>query len=146
VNTPLLAAALSLLCAWSQPHCGAASRIELHQGPTPNDVAGLYYTQRREIVIDTQVQHPMVVAVLLAHELQHALDGSFKPGGCANFEERGYQAQERAAAWLISTFGPPVLDRAEDQRVWSDINVPVWWHVALSCAFDVNATAQMSSK
>ena len=80
---------------------------------------GLYDRRRRTVTIDESLlaEDPRVVAVVLAHELRHAVDLAWMAQGldldCLGVEAQGFQAE----AVLARAFWPDVLpDRTNRER------------------------------
>src|SRR5581483_7517881 len=97
--------AMSLLCAWSAPHCDRARQVQVVYGPTYGGGMSWWDARKGVISISDDYRQPELVAALLAHETQNAL-GVWK--GLANCEENETAAGRAEWAeyqWFVGTFG-----------------------------------------
>jgi hypothetical protein len=116
----VLGLAVQLLCAYSQPDCQwiashptvpIRSAVIGNTMSTANVVGQTTFrgAQVTSIIIRPELTTPAAQAAVLAHELQHARDGTPAHGDVGDYELRGYTAQAGFFAWMDSTFGVPVL-------------------------------------
>ncbi len=135
--TPL-ALALTLVCAWSQPHCQALQArdivvADVHGSMTAFTPTGIQTfilpalagTDLRtgRVSVSSQLTHPVAMGAVLAHEATEILEGP-PPNGkdCDGYE--GWPGQQAFYAWFVATFGPPEAVPGSQDWVVFRISVP----------------------